>query len=247
MNIPLETLSIKKHIPNFITLLNLLSGCAAIVYAFDGDLVMAAYLIFVAAIFDFIDGFAARLLHVKSPIGKELDSLADVVSFGLVPGVILFSLLRFSLSSSMISSHFVFFVPFIAFLVPLFSALRLAKFNIDERQTEKFIGLPTPANAIFIASFPLIIFKEPVMLAVDHSFFSALLTNTYFLVSVVIGLSYLLVAEIPLMSLKFQSFGWKENKSRYIFLILSIILIGILFYTAIPLVILLYIVISFFK
>lgn len=216
----------------------------AIVFAFDGDLVTTAYLIFVAAIFDFIDGFAARLLHVKSPIGKELDSLADVVSFGLVPGVILFSLLRFSLNGSIISGHVVFYVPFIAFLIPLFSALRLANFNIDERQTHNFIGLPTPANAILVASFPLILFKEPGVLSFDPAFIRSLLTNTYFLIAITILLSYLLVATIPLMSLKFQSMRWTENQTRYIFLILSLVLILLLFYAAIPVIILLYFVLS---
>jgi len=150
-NLIKHLLKIKEQIPNAITLLNLLTGCIAIVFGFEDQLVIASCLIGLAAVFDFFDGFAARLLKVSSPIGKELDSLADVVSFGIVPGVILYRLLSGNIDCPVINIAGKNIVPFIAFLIPLFSAIRLAKFNTDERQTDSFIGLPTPANAILIA------------------------------------------------------------------------------------------------
>ena len=143
---------IKNHIPNAITLLNLLSGIFSIYFGMEGNLLFSAYCIFIAAVFDFFDGFAARLLHAKSDIGEQLDSLADVVSFGVAPGFIMFHMIKLSLGLDFESS-----LPFFGFIIPLFSALRLAKFNVDENQTDSFIGIPTPAVALLIASFPLII------------------------------------------------------------------------------------------
>ena len=237
-------MKIKEQIPNFLTLLNLLSGCIAIVFAFDGQLINASWLIGIAAVFDFFDGFVARLLKVSSPVGKELDSLADVVSFGVVPGVIMYKLILQSSNVPDIQISGINIIPFIAFLIPMFSALRLAKFNIDEQQAESFIGLPTPANAILIASFPLILDQESILTGLNISFISNIFNSFYFLLFLIILLSYLLVAELPLMSLKFKTFNWSENRSRYIFLLISLLLLIFFFYLAIPFIIITYIIIS---
>ena len=238
-------MAIKNHIPNFITLLNLLSGCIAIVFIFEDQLVVASYLIGLAAIFDFLDGFLARLLNAKSSIGKDLDSLADVISFGLVPGLILFKLINYSFENIM-NSGITILIPYIAFLIPMFSALRLAKFNNDERQQIVFIGLPTPANALLIASFPLILIQKSTLVGIDISSVHSLFYNTVFLIALTILLSYLLIAKIPLLSLKFKTYNWNENKIRYIFLGISCIFLILLFYSAIPGIILLYILLSLF-
>jgi CDP-diacylglycerol--serine O-phosphatidyltransferase len=214
---------IKKHIPNAITCANLFSGCIGIVYAFKGNLEIAAYFVLLSGIFDFFDGFAARLLHVKSNIGKELDSLADMVSFGFLPGVVMFQLL----SQSDCNSEY---LPYLGFIITVFSALRLAKFNIDTRQTEDFIGLNTPMNTLFIVSLPFIQQDYP---AIIHS--SALL------IALTIVLSGLLVSEIRIFSLKFSSISWQSNKIKYIFLILSALLLPILKFTAVPIILVLYI------
>jgi len=252
----------KKNIPNFITSLNLFTGCVAIALAFAGYqfIWIAGILIFVAAIFDFLDGLAARALHAYSEIGKQLDSLADMVSFGIAPSVIAFQLLNTSIGKQDIFnplsalnviiertgavnfyatySIFDFVITFSAFIIAVFSALRLAKFNIDTRQTTSFIGLPTPANAILFASLPLILHFEHSTLC------NSIILNTWILLFVVALQSALLVSEIPLFSLKMKSLKWQENKTRYIFLILSFILLGLLHFMAIPLIILLYIVSS---
>lgn len=214
---------IKKHIPNAITCANLFSGCIGIVYAFKGNLEIAAYFVLLSGIFDFFDGFAARLLHVKSNIGKELDSLADMVSFGFLPGVVMFQLLTQSDANSE-------YLPYLAFIITVFSALRLAKFNIDTRQTEDFIGLNTPMNTLFVVSLPFIQKDYP---AVIHS--SALL------IALTLVLSGLLVSEIRIFSLKFSSTSWQANKIKYIFLILSALLIPVLKFTAVPIILVLYI------
>ncbi len=234
----------KSQIPNIITLLNLISGSISIVFALEGNLTVAAWLIGIAAVFDFFDGFAARMLQVSSDIGKELDSLADVISFGLAPGMILYILLLTSASCPEIVIAGRNLTPFIAFLIPAMSAYRLAKFNLDVRQSESFIGLPTPANALMIASFPLILRQDGNLLGIDTGIFANVITNTLFLIPFILVFSYLLVAELPLMSLKFKTFSLSENKVRYSFLIISALLTILLFYTAIPLIILIYIFIS---
>lgn len=197
---------IKKHIPNFITCLNLFSGCVAVLLAFNGNYQGAFIAILVAAVFDFLDGFAARLLKAYSPMGKELDSLADMVSFGLAPGIIVFSLLT--------ETKIFEWLPYLAFLIPVFSGLRLAKFNIDERQTSSFIGMPTPANAIFWAGLAF-------------SFTPFLVSNGWILIVLTVLFSYLLVAEIPMFALKVKNLVWKENQIQYIFLIGSITLLAV--------------------
>ena len=239
-------MKVKEHIPNILTLLNLLSGCIAIVFAFDGQLIAASWLIGIAAVFDFLDGFFARLLKAQSPIGKDLDSLADVVSFGVVPGMIMYKLILQSSNIPLIEVLEINIIPFIAFLIPMFSALRLAKFNNDERQTDLFIGLPTPANALLIASFPLILMQKSTLIGIDISSIQSLFNSTVFLIALTILLSYLLIAEIPLLSLKFKTYNWKENKIRYIFLGISCLLLILLYYSAIPVIILLYILLSLF-
>jgi len=217
----------KKHIPNALTCANLLSGCIGIVFAFKGELTITAYAVLISGIFDFFDGFSARLLNVKSEIGKELDSLADVVSFGFLPGVVMFQLL----SQSNITSPY---LPYTAFLITIFSALRLAKFNLDTRQTEDFIGLNTPMNTLFIVSLPFIQRDYP-----------EIINSTLFLIGITILMSWLLVSEIKIYSLKFGTSNWKDNKIKYIFLIISAVLIALLKFAAIPIVLVLYISSSF--
>ena len=223
----------KRHVPNFITCLNLFSGCVGIVFAFQGELVIAGYAILVAAIFDFFDGMVARLLKAYSEIGKELDSLADVVSFGVLPSVIIYQLFLQSPQVGNISQY----LNFSAFLIAIFSALRLAKFNIDERQAENFIGLPTPANALLIASLPMI-------LAQGNWFFSAYILNPFFLFIFSLGMSILLVTEIPLISLKFKNLKINDNLFRYILVVSGIVLILIFKFAAVPLIVFIYILLS---
>lgn len=204
----------KKHIPNTITCCNLISGCIAIYYALNGIPSMALLWMVVGATFDFFDGMSARLLGVSSPIGKELDSLADVVTFGVAPSTILFHFL------CGFHQHFFVFLPFVAFLMAAFSALRLAKFNLDERQTSSFIGLPTPANALFWGS--LILWMSDRQLYEPY----ALPDYYYYIVLILLPVScYLLVAELPLFALKFKHWGWKGNEVKYLFVITSLMLI----------------------
>jgi len=216
----------KKHIPNALTCANLFSGCIGVVFAFKGDLNIAAYAVLISGICDFFDGFAARLLNVKSPIGKELDSLADMVSFGFLPGVVMFQLLAQSDFSSP-------YLPYLGFMMTIFSALRLAKFNIDTRQTEDFIGLNTPMNTLFIVSLPFIQKDYP-----------ALIGSSLLLVAITVIMSFLLTSEIRIFSLKFSSMKWEPNKIKFIFLILSAILVAFLQFAAVPFVLVLYIALS---
>lgn len=223
----------KKHIPNAVTCLNLLSGCIGIVYAFQGELKIASYAIIIAAVLDFLDGMVARLLKAYSDIGKELDSLADMVSFGVLPSVIIYQF--FLLAPETIGTGG--WINYSAFFIAIFSALRLAKFNIDTRQSENFIGLPTPANAMLVASFPFI--------AEDGGLGGNLLSNPLFLTLFSLGIGLILVSEIPLISLKFKSLGIQQNLLRYILVFSSLILLLILKFAAIPLIIVVYFLISF--
>lgn len=197
-------MTVRKHIPNFITMLNLFTGSVAVYYAFNGNLTVSFFAILIAGLFDFLDGLAARALKAYSPMGKELDSLADVISFGLAPGVIVFSLLE--------QSAYPDWVRFAGFFIPVFSALRLAKFNIDENQTSSFIGLPTPANAIFWAGM-------------GYSFSGWLIENPWVTLALTTVLSGLLVSKLPMFSLKFKSLKWYENSMQYIFLVGCIVLL----------------------
>ena len=195
----------KKHIPNTITCCNLISGCIATYYAFLGNFEMALLFIIIGAVFDFFDGMSARLLGVSSPIGKELDSLADDITFGFAPSAIIFGYLcTFHIHLP--------FVPFLAFVMAAFSALRLAKFNLDERQALGFIGLPTPANALFWGS--LIVGLQQHNICFDGLEW-AILVGSFIS-------CYLLIAEIPMFALKFKHWGWKGNEIKYIFLLTCI-------------------------
>jgi len=244
--------TIKKHIPNAITCGNLLCGCLAIVQAFQGQLVWAAYFVGIALVLDFFDGFAARMLKVSSPVGKDLDSLADMVTFGVVPGIVMFKMITLSLSSFYVSDIYAgaranteSLLPYCAFIITVFSCIRLAKFNNDTRQSDSFIGLPTPANTMVICSFPLI-FDMSEENWVKESVFNRdlLFINPYVLIIMSCILSVLLIAEIPLFALKFKNFSWASNKLVYVFLLVSVILLLMLQFVAIPLIILLYILIS---
>ena len=229
-----------KHLPNFITLLNLFCGLLSIFFFSVDQLAWASYMIFVAAVLDFFDGFSARLLKAYSPLGAQLDSLADVVSFGVAPAFILFGLMKSSHGLPDITVSDVNLLPFVALIVPLFTALRLAKFNIDTRQTESFIGLPSPASGLLLASLPLV----RSQLYEGQSLFYMVVTNAYFYVGIGLLMSFLMVSELPLFGLKFKSFALKGNEVRYFFLLSAIILIIALQFVAIPFIILLYLLLS---
>ncbi|SFA45992.1 CDP-diacylglycerol---serine O-phosphatidyltransferase [Pedobacter suwonensis] len=218
---------LKKNLPNAITCANLFSGCIGIVFAFKDHLETTAYFVILSGIFDFFDGMVARLLNVKSAIGKDLDSLADMVSFGFLPGVIIFHLLKASDYSSE-------YLPYLGFIITVFSAIRLAKFNNDSRQTEDFIGLNTPMNTLFICSLPFIAHDYP-----------QIISSSILLIAITAITSFLLVSEIKIFSLKFSNLSWAKNKIKFIFLMLSAILIAFLQFAAIPFVLILYIALSF--
>jgi CDP-diacylglycerol--serine O-phosphatidyltransferase len=234
---------LKKHIPNFITTLNLFSGCIGIIIALQYRIDYAAYFIGLAALFDFMDGMAARLLHVKSEIGKELDSLADVVSFGVLPGIIVYQLMANSPntpSAGLFSNVNIFAL--VSLIIPVLSAVRLAKFNLDTRQTTSFIGLPVPANALFLGSLPLI--KMQAGFSDSLSWLTVFTDNYYVLALIAIGMSLLLVSEIPLISLKFRNLKFADNKPQFILLAFAVIAFAVVTFTAIPLIILAYILLS---
>lgn len=233
----------KKHIPNFITTLNLFSGCIGIIIALKYRIDYAAYFIAIAALFDFMDGMAARLLHVKSEIGKELDSLADVVSFGVLPGIIVYQLMANSPNVPAAgSSSYLNIFSLVALIIPVLSAVRLAKFNLDTRQTTSFIGLPVPANALFLGSLPLI--KMQAGFSDSLSWLTVITDNYYILAVIAIGMSLMLVSEIPLISLKFRNLKFTDNKPQFILVAFAVIAFAIVTFTAIPLVILAYILLS---
>jgi CDP-diacylglycerol--serine O-phosphatidyltransferase len=221
-----------RHIPNFITCLNLFAGCIAAVFAFNGELETAAYLVLLAALFDFLDGLAARALNAYSEIGKQLDSLADMVSFGFIPGLFVFKMLSNSLEDNGLNMS----LAYTGFIITVFSALRLAKFNIDTRQSENFIGLATPANTMFFISIP---FLQNQPIEILH-----ILSNPLVLVFLSLGMSYLLISEIPLFSLKFKSMQVNLNIHRYLLIACSLILIIFFKFAAIPMIIVIYILLS---
>lgn len=217
--------------------MNLLSGILSIYFGMKGEIQFSAALIFVAALFDFFDGFLARILNAKSDIGVQLDSLADMVSFGVAPAFVLFHTF-FMPEVGMSHENY---LPFIAFMVPLFSALRLAKFNIDENQASSFIGMPTPAVALLLASFPIMIL---VCLAENKGLYYDLVTNPYVLAGIAVVSSLLMVSPLPMFAMKFTSVSWGENQTRYIFIVLSVFLIILLKLAAIPLIIITYLLLS---
>lgn len=236
-------MSVKKHIPNVITLLNLSAGIFALIHAFNGNYNEAFSCVCVGIFFDFWDGFFARMLKVQSPLGVQLDSLADMVTSGVVPGVVMYKMLAdiqenqpdYNLTPE---TFYMGIVPYLGFLITLGSCYRLAKFNIDTRQTDSFIGLPTPANALLIMSLPMILF--------DNQFeaLSNLLSNPYVLVGISLFSTYILNAEIPLFSLKVKYFSWANNKIQILFMVVSALFLIFFQYLGIPMIILFYVLLS---
>lgn len=240
-----------KQIPNIITSLNILCGCVAILFAVSGDLITAAFFVFFGIFFDFFDGLAARLLKAQSEIGLQLDSLADVITSGVVPGIVMFQLLNISFfhdtrtltetfSSEVWNLGIKNYIPLIGLLVVVASAYRLAKFNVDTRQTSGFIGLPTPANALLILSLPLILQFQFSEMA------ESIILNKWFLIGITLLSCILLNAEIPLFALKYKTWDFKSNAVRYVFLMLCAVLLVLLKFLAIPFIMLLYILLSLF-
>jgi CDP-diacylglycerol--serine O-phosphatidyltransferase len=229
-------MNIKKHIPNIITLLNLFCGCIALVFAFHRNFEMAFYFVCLGIFLDFFDGFFARLFKVSSPLGLQLDSLADMVTSGVAPGLVMYQMM-INTSTAMSDSYLQIF-PYLGFIITLGSCYRLANFNIDTRQTDSFIGLPTPANALFVLSLPLVLKYS------DSLFLLEILTNQWVLLVVTLLSAYILNAEIPLFSLKIKKFSFKDNALQIIFLILSLLLLVFFQYIGIPLLIIFYVLLS---
>lgn len=238
----------KKHIPNFITSLNLLCGCIALFFAFSNEMITAAVFVFLGIFFDFFDGFFARLFKVESKVGLEFDSLADVVTSGVVPGVVMMQLLSLSLfgvpysmeliRSSDWQSGVELYMPFVGLFIAIAAAYRLAKFNVDTRQTDQFIGMPTPAISIWTLSLPLILIYQ------NSPFLESLFLNIYFLLGFTLLVSVLMNVELRLFALKFKSWSWTDNKVRYSFLIISAISIVLWKFIAISIILILYILLS---
>jgi len=230
-------MSIKKHVPNTITCCNLISGCISIYLTLNGFHFAAALMIFAAAIFDFFDGFAARALNAKSPIGGELDSLSDVVSFGVAPSFILAHYMKSMGVEWMIGDVNVFV--FIAFILAAFAAVRLAKFNIDTRQTSSFLGLPVPAVGLFIASLSIM-----MMQINENGLLMKIVNNPYFFIVIILIFSWLMVSEVPFFSFKMKNLRFSENKLRYILVIFAVTSFAIFHWVALPFIFLFYIFLS---
>lgn len=241
----------KRHIPNFITLLNVFCGCVATVFAVLNQLELAAVFVCLGILFDFFDGLAARVLDVRSELGLQLDSLADVITSGVVPGIVMFQLLGGSMSGgwnvdmSAQASDATFWVglkvaplPFFGFLITMASAYRLAKFNIDANQTSSFIGLPTPANTLLIISLPLILIYQ------NNDLLNGIILNQWFLIAMTILSAVLLNSNIELFALKFKNWNFQDNALRYIFIIISLVLLVTFRFLAVPIIIAFYIVSS---
>ncbi len=243
----------KQHIPNFITLLNLFSGCIAVVFAVQNNLELAALFVFLGIFFDFLDGLAARVLKVQSEIGVQLDSLADMVTSGVVPGIVMFQLLNMSQTGGWSTDNVIGYentqtmiwfggkfhtISLLGFIITMASAYRLAKFNIDENQVSSFIGLPTPANTLLILSLPLILFYH------DNNTLTAIILNEWFLLGLTMLSAFLLNAKIELFALKFKNWQFKGNEVRYLFIIGSIVLLLTLRFLGIPVIIAIYILMS---
>lgn len=221
-------MNLKAQLPNFLTLLNLLSGVLGILWVLEGQPLYGAYFVILSATFDFFDGFAARLLKVQSELGKELDSLADVVSFGVLPGILLYSLTKSQTEAS--------FLPYCTLIIPMLSAYRLAKFNLDTRQSDRFIGLPTPANALLLTTIPHLAARWPEL--------SPWLSSPITLVVIAWLTSLLLVVELPLIALKFKNSSFTDNSYRYALLLIGAVCLVWLQLAGIPLVILAYLLLS---
>jgi CDP-diacylglycerol---serine O-phosphatidyltransferase len=227
-------MNIKKHIPNIITLANLFCGCIAIIFVSRLDFEKAFFFVFLGIFFDFFDGFFARLFQVSSPLGLQLDSLADMVTSGLVPGYVMYQLFQSTQNDSIIINP----ISVFGFIITLGACYRLANFNIDTRQTNSFIGLPTPANTLFIMSLPLIIKNN-----IDTEFVE-ILTNHWFLIAITLLSAFIMNAEIPLFSLKVKSKNLKDNLLQIIFLTTSVLLIVIFQFLGVAIAILFYILLS---
>lgn len=236
---------IRKFIPNLFTLGNMASGSIAVILAVQNHLVYASIFVGIGIIFDFFDGFLARVLEVPSELGKELDSLADLITSGLVPGIVMVQLLYQSIGGNPEMGFFewekipIFNIgmptwALLGLLITLASGYRLAKFNIDERQTSSFIGLPTPANAILILSIPLILVYQYTPRI------ETIFLNRWFLIGLTLFSSFILNAELPLFGLKFSSWSLKENWYRYVFLIMAAVVVVYLQFIALPIIILIY-------
>lgn len=241
----MSTMNVKKYIPNLLTLGNLLCGTIATIFAIKGDFFATAILVMLGIFFDFFDGFAARMLKVQGELGKQLDSLADMVTSGVVPGIVMMQMLVNAIDVDAVGYFGVdeygatgSNLPYLGLLLTLGAGYRLAKFNIDERQSDSFIGVPTPAMSLFVISLPLIAQFD------KESFLISFIENQYFLILLTVLFTYLMNAEIPLFSLKFKNFYFKDNVIKYVFLALSIILIITLKIVAIPMIILSYVVLS---
>jgi CDP-diacylglycerol--serine O-phosphatidyltransferase len=244
-------MTLKRHIPNIVTLLNLFCGSIAVIFAVYNNFVAAAIFVFLGIFFDFFDGLLARKLDVQSPLGIQLDSLADMVTSGLVPGIVMFKLLSIAVDTPLFFNSTTewnsnlnwqdfgdAWLPLLGLLITLASAYRLAKFNIDEDQQSYFKGLPTPANALLIISLPLIMEFQ------NSDLMNSIILNRWFLIILTLVSCYLLNSPIKLFALKFKDFGFKENAVRYIFIILTLILLVILHFAAIPMIILMYVILS---
>lgn len=243
-------MSFKRHIPNIVTLLNLFSGCIALIFAVYGNFVAAAIFVFLGIFFDFFDGLLARKLNVQSPLGIQLDSLADLVTSGVVPGVIMFKLISLATDSSGFDyanswvtgmsweNLNIPLLPLIGLFIALASCYRLAKFNLDEDQQSYFKGLPVPANTLVILSLPLILEYQ------NSDLINAIIINKWFLIGLTLLSCYLLNSNIKLFALKFKNYGFKDNAVRYIFLIISVVMLIVLHFAAIPLIIAFYILLS---
>ena len=221
-------MNLKAQLPNFITLLNLLSGVLGILWVLEGQLLYGAYFVILSAGFDFLDGFVARLLKVQSDMGKELDSLADVVSFGVLPGILLYSLTKAQTNSQVL--------PYLTLIIPMLSAYRLAKFNLDTRQSDRFIGLPTPANALLLSTLPHLVAHWPEL--------APWVTSPIALVVIAWATSILLVSELPLIALKFKNSSFADNTYRYTLLCLGAFCFAWLQLAGIPLIIIAYLLLS---
>lgn len=274
------------NIPNLFTAANMLCGVLAIILALAGRIDIAPFLIFLGAILDFFDGFLARLLKQQGELGKQLDSLADMITFGLAPGIIMMVVLisqttqvnledimwhgeyntsnsTLELNGNLISNRPVWmaidewksafinfkdidFLPFVGLIIPFFSMFRLAKFNIDTRQSESFIGLPTPANTIFFMAFPLLLVQYGDTVGWEHDLIIWII-QPMILIPIIVVMSVLLVSELPLFALKFKHFKWQGNEIRYIFLISCGLLIAFLWTWSIAIIVLLYLLLSFIQ
>jgi CDP-diacylglycerol--serine O-phosphatidyltransferase len=245
-------MNFKRHLPNAITLLNLFSGCIAILFAVNGEFVIASFFVFLGIFFDFFDGLLARKLNVQSRLGIQLDSLADLVTSGVVPGIIMYKLISLSVNEGnivfsrnwnetlgweQIGPH-INGIALLGLLIPLASAYRLARFNLDEDQQTYFKGLPVPANTLLILSLPLILEFQ------NNDVMNTIIINKWFLISITLLSCYMLNSRIKLFALKFKDWSFRANATRYVFLVLSVVALIVLQFAAIPLVILLYILLS---